>query len=156
MLYKEKIPHGSLTGGLGEADALIKDLVLVEMKSRGENLQDHFNQLHRYWIYLTPKPKYSILCNFDEFWIYDFNIQAIDPVDKIPTATISTRYESLSFLFKEKRQPLFGNNSVEITEKQARKMGLLLLELKKDSEINNKYSKEGTNIYFAMCPLYVC
>ena len=41
MIYKEKIPHGSLNGGLGEADALIKDLVLVEMKSRGENLQDH-------------------------------------------------------------------------------------------------------------------
>ena len=91
MLYKEKIPHGSLNGGLGEADALIKDLVLVEMKSRGENLQDHFNQLHRYWIYLTPKPKYSILCNFDEFWIYDFDIQAMDPVDKIQTAKISTR-----------------------------------------------------------------
>ena len=153
MLYKEKIPHGSLTGREGEADALIKGLVLVEMKSRGENLEDHFNQIQRYWIYLTPKPKYAILCNFDEFWIYDFDIQAMDPVDKIHTAKISTRYESLAFLFKEKRQPLFGNNSVEITEKQARKMGLLLLELKKDSEIHNKYSKEEAQRFILQCVL---
>lgn len=49
------------------ADFVIPGLVLIEMKSRGENLARHYDQLYEYWEHLVPeRPKYCILCNFDE------------------------------------------------------------------------------------------
>ena len=34
----------------------------------------HYRQAFDYWVRLAPdRPKYVILCNFDEFWIYDFD-----------------------------------------------------------------------------------
>ena len=38
VLFEEPIPYGSMSGGTGEADALIKGEVIIEMKSRKENL----------------------------------------------------------------------------------------------------------------------
>jgi hypothetical protein len=70
--FERRIPKGSLNGGMGKADALIEGTratVLVEMKSRGKPLERDFPQLRRYWIYLTPKPTYALLCNFDQIWV---------------------------------------------------------------------------------------
>ena len=72
-------------GGKKFADPLWPDRVLIEMKSRGANLEKHYDQAFDYWSHNVPqRPPYVILCNFDEFWIYDFNIQLFDPVDRIP------------------------------------------------------------------------
>jgi hypothetical protein len=69
-------------GGKKFADLLWPDRVLIEMKSRGEHLEKHYDQAFNYWTHIVPKrPPYVILCNFDEFWIYDFNEQLFDPVD---------------------------------------------------------------------------
>jgi hypothetical protein len=47
-----------------------KPVVLVEMKKRGENLQKHYRQAFDYWTRLVPnRPRYVVLCNFDEFLI---------------------------------------------------------------------------------------
>ena len=71
-------------GGKKFADLLWPDRVLIEMKSRGENLEKHYDQTFDYWTHIVPKrPPYVILCNFDEFWIYDFNTQLFDPVDRV-------------------------------------------------------------------------
>ena len=71
-------------GGKKYADLLWPDRVLIEMKSRGANLEKHYDQAFDYWTHIVPKrPPYVILCNFDEFWIYDFNIQLFDPLDRI-------------------------------------------------------------------------
>ncbi|MBA3960300.1 MAG: class I SAM-dependent DNA methyltransferase [Chthoniobacterales bacterium] len=60
-------------GGKKFADLLWPDRVLIEMKSRGANLEKHYDQAFDYWTHIVPKrPPYVILCNFDEFWIYDF------------------------------------------------------------------------------------
>src|SRR5205809_1711046 len=60
-------------GGKKFADLLWPDRVLIEMKSRGENLEKHYDQAFDYWTHIVPKrPPFVILCNFDEFWIYDF------------------------------------------------------------------------------------
>lgn len=64
------------------ADLLWPARVLIEMKSRGEKLEKHYDQAFDYWTHIVPhRPPYVILCNFDEFWIYDFNQQLFDPVD---------------------------------------------------------------------------
>lgn len=61
-------------GGTAFADYVWKPVVLIEMKKRGQNLGRHFRQAFDYWIRLAPnRPKYVVLCNFDEFWIYDFD-----------------------------------------------------------------------------------
>jgi len=65
-------------GGKKFADLLWPDRVLIEMKSRGENLEKHYDQAFDYWTHIVPKrPPFVILCNFDEFWIYDFNAQLL-------------------------------------------------------------------------------
>ena len=56
---------------------------------------------------IVPKsPPYAILCNFDEFWIYDFTQQLYDPVDKIPLRELSERWSSLGFLLPTPRLPV--------------------------------------------------
>ena len=60
-------------GGKKFADLLWPERVLIEMKSRGENLEKHYDQAFEYWTHIVPhRPPFVILCNFDEFWIYDF------------------------------------------------------------------------------------
>src|SRR5215208_7720573 len=50
------------------ADLLWKPRLLLEMKKRGEKLQNHYRQAFDYWLRLVPqRPRYVILCNFDEF-----------------------------------------------------------------------------------------
>lgn len=72
------------------ADLLWPGRVLIEMKKRGSHLEKHYDQLFEYWQLIVPnRPAYAILCNFDEFWIYDFNTQLFDPVDRIPLAKLA-------------------------------------------------------------------
>ena len=60
-------------GGTAFADYVWKPVVLIEMKKRGENLQKHYRQAFDYWTRLVPnRPRYVVLCNFDEFRVYDF------------------------------------------------------------------------------------
>src|SRR5436305_8851943 len=52
-------------GGKKFADLLWPDRVLIEMKSRGENLEKHYDQTFDYWTHIVPKrPPFVILCNF--------------------------------------------------------------------------------------------
>src|SRR3954468_2162520 len=60
-------------GGTSFADLVWKPVVLIVMKKRGEQLQKHYRQAFDYWTCLVPnRPRYVVLCNFDEFWIFDF------------------------------------------------------------------------------------
>src|SRR5690349_18343176 len=64
------------TGGTSFADLMWKPRLLLEMKKRGENLLLHLKQAFDYWIHAVPdRPRYVVLCNFDEFWIFDFDKQ---------------------------------------------------------------------------------
>ncbi len=50
-------------------DLLWKPRLILEMKSRTENLRDHYQQAFEYWLHSVPhRPRYVVLCNFDEFW----------------------------------------------------------------------------------------
>src|SRR6476646_2251942 len=50
--------------GTGFADLLWRPRLLLEMKSRGEKLQRHYQQAFDYWLNATPnRPRYVVLCN---------------------------------------------------------------------------------------------
>ncbi len=130
--YEEAIKKGSKKGKTGFADLVWKPRVLIEMKKRGEDLSKHYSQAFDYWTRLVPnRPKYVILCNFDEFWIYDFDTQLDTPVDIVELQKLPDRAGAFGFMEFGNRKPVFNNNQVEITERAARRMGELLLELEK-------------------------
>ena len=153
VCFEEKVPKAGAGGGIGFADALIKGKVLIEMKSRGEHLGDHSGQLQRYWFNLTPKPKYAVLCNFDEFWIYDFNQLVDEPVDALPTERIADRWSALAFLSKKPERVLFGNNQVEVTEKQAEAMGSLFYGLKGQAVKTEAFTELQAQRFVLQCVL---
>ncbi|BDQ36840.1 hypothetical protein SYK_12000 [Pseudodesulfovibrio nedwellii] len=96
--------------------------VLIEMKKRKSDLAKHYDQAFDYWTHLTPnRPQYVILCNFDEFYVYDFNLQVEEPVDKLKTEDILARFTSLNFLLPGNKTPIFANNLIEVTRIAAQK-----------------------------------
>lgn len=125
----EKPLKKKTTGNTGFADMVWDKRVLVEMKERGTDLRKHYQQVADYWFSLTPKTKYVCLCNFDEIWIYDFNIQMEDPVHYFKTANLESDFASLGFLFAIEKEPLFNNNHVEVTERAGKKMGQIYQSL---------------------------
>jgi hypothetical protein len=103
------------------ADFVWPGRTLIEMKSRGVKLSKHYQQTFDYWLHLVPhRPPYVALCNFDEFWIYDFNTQLNEPMDKVPLADLPERHAALNFLFPRAFEPLFAHNWVHVTREAAR------------------------------------
>ena len=103
------------------ADFVWPGRVLIEMKSRGEKLSKHYQQTFDYWLNLVPhRPPYVVLCDFDEFWIYDFNTQLQEPLEKIKVSELAARHSALNFLYPRKSLPIFGNNWVEVTREAAK------------------------------------
>ena len=116
--------------GTSFADLVWKPVVLVEMKKRGEDLSRHYSQAFTYWTRLVPnRPQYVILCNFDEFWIYDFNSQMDSPVDKVSLSELPKRFGPLAFLFAEASVPIFGNHQENVTRQAADQLVLLFRSL---------------------------
>jgi hypothetical protein len=105
------------------ADLLWRPRLLLEMKKRGTKLERHYRQAFEYWLGLVPhRPRYVVLCNFDEFWIYDFDSQMEEPVDRVNIEDLSQRYTAFNFLFPVEKKPLFGNDLVAVTRAAADKV----------------------------------
>jgi hypothetical protein len=106
--------------GTSFVDLVWKPIALVEMKKRGENLTKHYRQAFDYWAQLVPgRPRYVILCNFDEFWIYDFDAQIDSPLDKVKVVDLPRRWSPLAFLLSRPETPRFSNDQVAVTRKAA-------------------------------------
>lgn len=121
-------------GGRGKkfADLMWKPHVLLEMKSAGEKLHLHYQQAFDYWIAAVPnRPRYVVLCNFREFWIYDFDKQLGEPVDKLTLDELPQRYPALNFLFPHSPAPKFGNDREKVSRDAADKMAELFRGLVK-------------------------
>ena len=117
-------------GGKKFADLLWPDRVLIEMKSRGAHLEKYYDQIFDYWTHIVPKrPPFVILCNFDEFWIYDFNTQLFDPVDKVKLTELPQSISSFNFLLPVWKKPIFGNNWVDVTRRAADQMATVFREM---------------------------
>lgn len=126
-------------GATHYADLVWKPRVLIEMKKRGSDLSLHFRQAFGYWLHLVPnRPRYVVLCNFDEFWIYDFDKQLDTPVDVVATEDIPRRYLALNFLFPEDRPPLFGNDLEAVTREAAEHVAEVFRSLIKRGEDRSK------------------
>ncbi len=138
-IYEQRVKKGSAKGKTGFADLVWKRPesnrkggVLIEMKKRGEDLNKHYSQAFQYWTYLVPdRPRYVILCNFDEFWIYDFNLQVDTPVDMVAIADLPDRASAFRFMeVAVNVTPVFRNNQVEVTINTAKRLGELYKLLK--------------------------
>lgn len=116
--------------GTSFADLIWKPRLLIEMKKRGEKLHLHYSQAFNYWVNAVPnRPTYVVLCNFDEFWIYDFDKQLDEPVDKVALADLAQRYTALNFLFPENKDPIFDNDREDVSRKAAAQMAELFRRL---------------------------
>ncbi|MBS0575071.1 MAG: class I SAM-dependent DNA methyltransferase, partial [Proteobacteria bacterium] len=113
-----------IRGGRGRAvrfaDYVWKPVVLIEMKRRGTDLRRHYEQAFAYWTRLVPnRPRYVVLCNFDEFWVYDFETQVDDPIDKLRVEDLPTRPGPILFLLPKPETPVFGNDQEAVTREAA-------------------------------------
>jgi hypothetical protein len=110
-------------GGTSFADYVWKPVVLIEMKRRGEKLVRHYRQAFDYWTRLVPgRPRYVVLCNFDEFQVYDFETQMDRPVATVALADLPTNYGALAFLLPGQPAPVFTDDHVAVTRDAAAKL----------------------------------
>jgi hypothetical protein len=112
------------------ADCIWKPRVLIEMKKADEPLGRHYEQALEYWFRAVPdRPRYVVLCNFDEFWIYDFNYQIEEPVDRLRLEELPRRWEALAFLLPDDVPPTFGNDLVAVTRESAARVSAVFNHL---------------------------
>ncbi|MGF1570898.1 MAG: class I SAM-dependent DNA methyltransferase [Nodosilinea sp.] len=135
------------------ADLLWRPRLLLEMKKRGEKLEKHYQQAFEYWLELVPqRPKYVILCNFDEFWIYDFDAQLREPVDRVQLEDLPDRFTAFNFLFPENRKPQFDNDQVDVTRKAADNVAQVfnrLVERGENAEVAQRFILQCVVALFA-------
>ncbi|MCE2913570.1 MAG: DNA methyltransferase [Pseudomonadota bacterium] len=111
------------TGGTSFADLVWKPVVVIEMKKRGADLSKHYSQAFTYWTRLVPnRPRFAVLSNFDEFWVYDFETQLDTPVDIVKLEDLPARYGPLNFMFPGDVAPVFGNHQESVTRQAADKL----------------------------------
>jgi SAM-dependent methyltransferase len=112
--------HKADAKGTAFADLVWKPYVLVEMKRRGEDLTRHYRQAFDYWTRLVPnRPQFVVLCNFDEFWVYDFETQMDTPKDRVALAELPERNGALAFLSPIHEEPVFAHDNVAVTREAA-------------------------------------
>ncbi|MDB9496289.1 N-6 DNA methylase [Spirulina major CS-329] len=151
--YEEAIASGSKRGNTGFADLVWKPKVLIEMKSRGVNLKEQFAQAREYWFNLVPdRPRYVILCNFDEFWIYDFEQQVNEPMDRVPLVELPSRSGAFNFMeYGQVKAPIFGNNQVAVTAKAGQRMGELFNALAERGERKKQFDRLTAQRFVLQC-----
>ena len=134
-IFEKRVKKASQKGNMGFADLVWVPGnlpgVIIEMKKKGTDLRLHYAQPLQYWTHHFPRSKYAMLCNFDEFWIYDFDIQVDTPVDIVRMDQFVDRaLSAFAFMESSVRKPVFRNNQQEITEKAGKRMGELCQILK--------------------------
>lgn len=139
--------------GTSFADLVWKPIVLIEMKKRGEDLSRHYRQAFDYWTRLVPgRPRYVVLCNFDEFWVYDFETQMDSPVDKLALVDLPHRYGPLAFLFPSNEPPVFGNDQESVTRQAADKLSTCfnsMLHRGVDRPLAQRFTLQSLMVLFA-------
>ncbi len=159
--FEDRLKKASAKGKMGFADLVWRSRmgvpgVLIEMKKRGEDLSKHYAQVERYWMRITPnRPRYAMLCNFDEFWIFDFENQVDEPVDRISTEQLPERAGALTFMEIGGMRPVFQNNQVEVTDRSARRLGQLYQLIYQRGKKRNfqDFSEEQLQRFLLQCVL---
>lgn len=116
---ESRVKKGS-NGRTGFVDLVWKPMVLFEMKRRGEDPRRHYRQAFDYWTRLVPnRPRYVVICNFDEFWVYDFETEMDAPVARIRLDALPEQYGPLLMLEGPEARPVFGQTSEGVTRAAA-------------------------------------
>jgi hypothetical protein len=123
-------PRSPAAGSAESDDTLLAELVwgaklLIEIRRRGTRLEQHQRRAFEHWQYRTAHPRYVILCNFEELWIYGFNDQIWEPLDRLTLDAPGTRYTALNFLYPEPVTPIFANDRVAATRVAADRIATL-------------------------------
>jgi hypothetical protein len=85
------------------------------MKKRGTVLSKHYRQALNYWQQICPgRPRYVVLCNFDEFHVYDFDAQMDSPVGIAKLADLAEHYGPLNVLFPGQPKPVFDQKTARL------------------------------------------
>ncbi len=123
-------------------DLLWPGKVIIEMKSRGKELQNHILQAREYWnnSYGDAKTPFVVLCNFDQFWIFNWFMQDA-PLDKVNTIDLETRWRTLAFLAKDPIKPIFANNVEQVTQAAVEKLLKIYHSLLKKEGDKNKVQR---------------
>jgi SAM-dependent methyltransferase len=141
------------TGGTSFADLVWKPVVVIEMKKRGVDLSKHYRQAFDYWMRLVPnRPRYAVLCNFDEFWVYDFDTQFDTPVDIVKLSDLPERYGPLAFMFPGDVAPVFGNHQETVTRQAADRLATCFNSLLKrdiDRSLAQRFVLQMLMAFFA-------
>jgi hypothetical protein len=117
------------------ADYVWKPVVLIEMKRRGTDLQKHYRQAFDYWTRLVPnRPRYVVLCNFDEFRVYDFDTDLDTPKDTLALKDLPGRWGPLAFLAPGSPKPTFENDREKVTRDAADRLAECFRTLLKRGE----------------------
>ncbi|MFC5931618.1 DNA methyltransferase [Cryobacterium melibiosiphilum] len=118
-------------GGTSFADLMWKPRALIEMKKAGTDLSRHYRQAFDYWVHAVPeRPRYVVLCNFDQFWIYDFENQLDEPVERFRLDELEHRSEAIGFLFPSAVTPVFNNDLVAVTREAAADVAKVFVSLR--------------------------
>ncbi len=110
-------------------DMYLPKVCVWEMKAPAEkNLEKHHEQLLRYWSHV--RTRYMVLCNFQEFWIYDTDEDGgqLSPKLRFPLTELPARGDALLFLRGE--EPDLTQRSERVTAEVASMMGRLLREMR--------------------------
>ena len=156
-ILEKSIPEAGRRGRTGYADLYWqRGSVLVELKRRSERRLDrHYGQVWDYVSHLNPPPRYAVLCNFDEFWIYDFEQAIGTPVDKIRTEEIGFRLDAFRFMEGSVQAPLFRDGQiVEVTKAAAETMGELYQALHHRSQSpSTHFNEQDAQRFVLQCVL---
>lgn len=140
-------------GGTSFADLVWKPIALIEMKRRGVDLARHYRQAFDYWTRLVPgRPRYVVLCNFDELWVYDFETQIDSPLDVVRIDDLSHRFGPLAFLFPKPETPVFGKDQEKVTRQAADKLAACfnaLLRRGVDRDLSQRFILQTLMAFFA-------
>ena len=85
-------------------------------EARRADLQKHYRQAFDYWTRLVPnRPRYVVLCNFDEFRVYDFDTDVDTPKDTLALKDLPERWGPLAFLAPGSPKPTFEHDREKVT-----------------------------------------
>ena len=134
-------------------DMYIPKVVVWEMKGPGEkDLCKHHAQLLGYWS--RTLPRYMVLCNFREFWVYDTDQEGgqLNPAIRFTLAELPANASALKFLSGE--EAYFAQRGANVTREAADYVGGVLRELVRESKDpqrdRTRFTKFTLECVFAM------